>query len=413
MFGACHGSPEGLRDVIRTQRNGRAFVNRNDTVMGITPLMAACMRPDDADGLAIARILLEFGADVNKRDSGPGSFPLFQAAQGGNTELIRLLLQSGADLMMSPYVNPTTTALWITAQEGHAAAAAEILKAAEQQGLSKRLLEQTNKAGLTPCCVGMERGHVQLVGVLIKAGCDVRRASPLYYSSKEGNVFDPQPAEKGSFLAVQYPLDMSVRSHATLSCAGCGALAPDVEVKQCGKCRLAMFCTRECQTKHWPLHKRCCAKLADGRHMYGDPSGPFPMPLSEPYGFEDGFCESDHTYSGSDAEDYVRTSHAVWEYDAGPRGRPDWRRYPDDIEANLESLLNLGAPKYMYKPGDKEADGMYESTRKGPTPIHVATRHVSFDGLLTEREVYTGASRSVKRNGKRIIRDDNNHSWRR
>jgi hypothetical protein len=410
MFAACHGSAQGLRDVIRTQIDGRAYVNRNDTVMGVTPLIAACMRSVD-DGLAIARVLLENGADVNGRDSGPGSFPLFQAAQEGKVELLRLLLQSGADLTMSPRINSTTTALWIAAQEGHAAAAAEILKAAEQQGLSKRLLEQPNSAGLTPCCVGVERGHVQIVGVLVKAGCDVRRASPVYYCSKEGSMFDPQTASKGSILAIQYPLDMSVRSHTTLSCAGCGALAPDL--KQCGKCKLAFFCTRECQMKHWSLHKRCCSKLAMGRDMYGDPADPFPMPLNEPYGFQDGFRDSDHTYSGY-SEDYVRSDHAVWEYDAGPRGRPDWRRYPDDIEASLESLLDLGAPKYMYKPGNKKAAGIYESTRTRHPGAHVATRHVSFDGLLTEREVYTGASRSVRRNGKRILReDDESRLWQR
>jgi hypothetical protein len=64
-------------------------------------------------------------------------------------------------------------------------------------------------------------------------------------------------------------------------------------------------------------------------------------------------------------EDYsVRSmDHAVWEYDAGPRGQPDWRRYPDDIEASLENLFNCGAPKLAYKPGDKEAEGMYASIR--------------------------------------------------
>jgi hypothetical protein len=377
--------------------------------MGITPLLIACMRSVD-DGLAIARVLLENGADVNGRDSGPGAFPLFQAAQGGKAELIRLLLQSGADLTMSPRINPTTTSLWIAAQEDHAAAAVEILKAAEQQGLLKRLLEQPNSAGLTPCGLAVDRGHVQVVGVLVKAGCDVRRACPVYYCSKEGGNFDPQPAPKGSILAVQYPLDMSVRSHATFSCAGCGAFDPDL--KQCGKCKLAWFCTRECQVKHWPQHKRCCSKLAKGRDMYGDPADPFPMPLNEPWGFQDGFGESDHTYSGH--REYVRSDHAVWEYDAGPRGQPDWQRYPDDIEANLESLFNLGAPKYMYKPGDKEAEGMYESTRTRHPAVHVATRHVSFDGLLTEREVYTGASRSVRRNGKRFLREDDDDSpWQR
>jgi hypothetical protein len=221
-------------------------------------------------------------------------------------------------------------------------------------------------------------------------------------------MFDPEPGPAGSFLAIQYPLDMSVRSHATLSCAGCGALAPDL--KQCAKCRLAFFCNRECQKQYWPLHKRCCSKLAKGRDMYGDLDGPFPMPLSEPYGFQDGFCPSDYKHSGC-PENYVREEHAVWEYDAGPRGRPDWRRYPDDIEASLESLLDLGAPKYMYKPGDREAEGMYERTRTRHPRAHIATRHVSFDGLLTEREVYTGASRSVRRNGKRIISEDDDDDF--
>jgi hypothetical protein len=372
--------------------------------------MATCMRPDEDEGVNIARVLLENGADVNGLDSGPGSFPLFFAAQEGKTALVRFLLQSGADMTLSPRKNPTTTALWIASQEGNAACAVEILKAAEQQGLLKRLLEQTNSVGTTPCCEGVERGNPLIVGVLTKAGCDVRRCSPAYYSSKEGRTYDPLPAHAGSMLAMQYALDMSIRSYATLSCAGCGVLAPDL--KQCGKCKLAYFCNRECQLKYWPVHKRCCSKLVKGRDMYGDPADPFPQPLTEPYGFQDGFCESDYK-ADCDPEDYVRGVHPVWEYDAGPRGRPDWQQYPDEIEMSLESLFEMGAPKYMYKPGDNKARGMYERTRSKNPPTHIATRHVSFDGLVTDREVYTGASRSVRRNGNRILRndDDDDDFW--
>jgi hypothetical protein len=389
---------------IRRQNGVRACINRTDTKIGATPLIATGMRPDFDEAVKIARILLENGADVNGKDSGPGAFPLFQAAQEGNTALVRLFLQSGADLTLSPRRNPTTTALWIACQDGHVASAVEILKAAEQQGLLKRLLEQPNSSGITPCCLGVERGHGQIVGVLVKAGCDVRRTSPAYYCTKEGHMFDPLPAHLGSVLSKQYPLDMAVRSHATLSCANCGTQAPDL--KRCSKCTLAYFCKRECQMKHWPYHKRCCSKLASGRNMYGDasPAAPFPEPLVEPWGFQDGFCDSDWKYTGYEGN-YDRNDHAVWEYDAGPRGQPDWRRYPDALEASLESLVDLGAPKYMYKPGDPDAEGMYERTRTKNPPRHIASRHVSFDGLLTEREVYTGASRSVRRNGKRLLRD--------
>jgi hypothetical protein len=399
MEAICHGSTERVRYEIRRMRevDGRDWINRNETDgMGITPLLTVCMRPDDDEALIVARILLENGADANFRDSGPGGFPLYQAARGGKTALVRLLLQSGADMMLTPRVDPTKTAFWIACEHGHAACAVEFLKAAEQQGLLKRLIEKTNSIGTTPCCVGAERGHAEIVGVLVKAGCDIRLASPAYYCIDNNPNCDPVPTPR----AVQYPLDMSIRSHATLSCANCGATAPDL--KQCGKCKLAYFCNRECQTKHWPLHKRCCSKLATGRDMYGDPAGPFPEPLNEPYGFQDAFCDSDYQYNGYSGN-YVREEHAVWEYDAGPRGRPDWRRYPDDIEASMESLFKLGSPKYMYKPGDLAAEGQYEIPRTTIPAGPVATRHVSFYGLVTEREVYTGASRSVRRNGKRIL----------
>jgi hypothetical protein len=400
MYAVCHASAEMVGFTIRAMVDGCDWVNRNDARLRVTPLIAVCGRTDDDEAVMIARVLLENGADVNMRDSGPGAFPLLQAAQNGKTALVQLYLQRGADVMMSPKIDPTTTALWMASQNGHAPCAVEILKAAEQKGVLKRLLDQADLVGTTPCCVGVESGHAQIVGVLIKAGCDIRQASPSYYSTETHN-FDPVPDPPGTELSVQYPLDMAVRSHATLSCAHCGANSPDV--KQCGKCKLAYFCNRKCQTKHWPLHKRCCSKLATGRDMYGDPTGLFPEPLSEPYGFQDPFIGCDFEYSGH-PDKYKRDEHPVWEYDAGPRGRPDWQRYPDEIEASLELLCQLDSPKYMYKPGDADAEGKFESTRTKNPPVHVATRHVSFDGLVTEREVYTGASRSVRRNGKRNLR---------
>jgi hypothetical protein len=62
-----------------------------------------------------------------------------------------------------------------------------------------------------------------------------------------------------------------------------------------------------------------------------------------------------------------------------------------------------GSPNFMYCPGKPDNDGMYESGRRSAKPpSSVATCHVTFDDM-TEREVYTGASRAVRRNGKREL----------
>jgi ankyrin repeat protein len=408
MMAVCRASAQDVRVVMSMQFDAGDWVNRTDTRLGVTPLIAVCMRPDEDEALKIAHVLMENGADVNVQDSGPGSFPLFQAAQEGKSKMVRWFLQSGADMMLSPRVNPTTTALWIASQDGHAECVAEILKAAEQQGHLKRLIEQTNSIGITPCAAGVASGRAKVVGVLVKAGCDVRRASPAYYITPDDLTFDPMPSF-GCARAVQYPLDMAVRSYATVSCAGCGVFDPDL--KQCAKCKLAYFCGIECQRKHWPLHKKCCSQLAAGQKLYGDPTGKVPELPSEQYGFYGGFCQSDYKYNGPPGN-YTREDHQVWEYDAGPRGRPDWRRYPDDLEASLESLYEMGAQKFMYKPGDPKAAGMYERIRTKNPPRHVATYHVSFDGLATDREVYTGASRSVRRNGQRVLREEDEEVFR-
>jgi hypothetical protein len=81
MYAVCRASTERVGYAIRTQVHGRDWVNRNDTRLGITSLIAVCGRPDNDEAVMIARVLLENGADVNMRDSGPGCFPLFQAAR--------------------------------------------------------------------------------------------------------------------------------------------------------------------------------------------------------------------------------------------------------------------------------------------------------------------------------------------
>nr|BBC28468.1 ubiquitin carboxyl-terminal hydrolase [Yamagishiella unicocca] len=46
---------------------------------------------------------------------------------------------------------------------------------------------------------------------------------------------------------------------AQCACLQCGDLIPSP--KTCGSCKLAAYCSRECQQRHWPRHKPMCARL--------------------------------------------------------------------------------------------------------------------------------------------------------
>lgn len=45
----------------------------------------------------------------------------------------------------------------------------------------------------------------------------------------------------------------------TLACAECCRTLPSM--KRCTQCRAVLYCSRECQVKHWPSHKEACKRL--------------------------------------------------------------------------------------------------------------------------------------------------------
>ena len=65
----------------------------------------------------------------------------------------------------------------------------------------------------------------------------------------------------------------------------------------------------------------------------------------------------------------------------------------------MENLLQVGSPRYMYRPNDPECEGYYETAPFSPTPApELSTRYVYFSCMM-EFDVYTGACRAVRRNG--------------
>ena len=81
------------------------------SLSGATPLYVAAQRGH----LDVVRTLLEAGADANKASDG-GHSPLYFAAQNGRVDVLSILLQGGADANRPTEIG--VTPLLIAAQQG-------------------------------------------------------------------------------------------------------------------------------------------------------------------------------------------------------------------------------------------------------------------------------------------------------
>lgn len=105
--------------------------------------------------------LLQQGANVNAVDRQFGATALMWAAHEGHTDIVRLLLDSGASIDAQQSLG--RTALWYTAQQGRIGPA-EILIAAGAN------VDLASKDGKTPHDIALERGHRDIADLLTKAG---------------------------------------------------------------------------------------------------------------------------------------------------------------------------------------------------------------------------------------------------
>jgi hypothetical protein len=75
-----------------------------------------------------------------------------------------------------------------------------------------------------------------------------------------------------------------------------------------------------------------------------------------------------------------------------------WIPFQPRLQAEFESMYAF-SPHFLYRPGVPSADGMSERQRSKVPPPGVATRRVLFGKEMKEVEIYTGASRPVRRSG--------------
>src|SRR5262245_3410295 len=107
--------------------------------------------------------LIAAGVPVNEPDSS-GDFPLIDAAQRGSTELVKLLLQAGANVNIGSKRSPLIKA----AEEGHAETVAVLLAAGAN-------VNQEGKH-ITPLAAAVSdrtKAHERIAKTLLAAGADV------------------------------------------------------------------------------------------------------------------------------------------------------------------------------------------------------------------------------------------------
>ena len=169
---------------------------RRNNVPKVEDLLQRPQDPDQTDGhriplvnasyhghVEVVRLLLEAGADTNKARHD-GSTPLIVACSNGFSDVVCLLLEGGAD---KDKPGPSGgTPLLLACQNGHLQVARLLLKA----GADK------NKArdnGATPLFVACQQGHVEVVRLLLEADADVDKgcdngATPLCIACMQGGL---------------------------------------------------------------------------------------------------------------------------------------------------------------------------------------------------------------------------------
>jgi len=111
-----------------------------------------------------------------------GRTPLFVATQKGQLEVVRLLLDAGANVDKAD--SDGWTPLQIASQKGHL----DIVRVLVEEGADK---DKVDSWGRTPLSVASQNGHLEIVRLLVDAGADKDKANswgstPLDIAKKEG-----------------------------------------------------------------------------------------------------------------------------------------------------------------------------------------------------------------------------------
>ncbi|AGF84966.1 repeat protein [Moumouvirus goulette] len=101
LFYACgKNTNRDMTDIVRMLIDYGADVNKTDDLFSVTPLMAACSNHEKVGNPNIIKLLIERGANINIQDSEGNTALMrecFVSKNYNNENIIKILVVSGAD----------------------------------------------------------------------------------------------------------------------------------------------------------------------------------------------------------------------------------------------------------------------------------------------------------------------------
>ncbi|XP_030375768.1 ankyrin repeat and KH domain-containing protein mask isoform X4 [Scaptodrosophila lebanonensis] len=174
MF-ACAG---GHVDVVKVLlKHGANVEEQNEN--GHTPLMEAA----SAGHVEVAKVLLEHGAGINTHSNEFKESALTLACYKGHLDMVRFLLQAGAD--QEHKTDEMHTALMEASMDGHVEVARLLLDSGAQVNMPTDSFE-------SPLTLAACGGHVELATLLIERGANIEEVNdegytPLMEAAREGH----------------------------------------------------------------------------------------------------------------------------------------------------------------------------------------------------------------------------------
>ena len=181
--------PDADNSLLQVMGLGQKEEPREESrIWGEFPLFDA-IEHDDPE---IVRLLVNTGADVNAAAGFGGNTVLHEAVAQGSAEIVQILVDAGADIEAEGFMGQTP--LGLAAEEGATEIMQILLGKLADSGTQEGEDKQAPAIGSEALFTAIEKGDIETVRLLVEAGADVNAAAgfggntPLHEAVEEGNA---------------------------------------------------------------------------------------------------------------------------------------------------------------------------------------------------------------------------------